>query len=397
MSLKSRNIGLDAVRSIAILMVLVCHVFMWVSTVYKELYGEFFLNFSALSRLGWIGVEIFFVLSGFLIGKILIEEFVTNFNGSSRAALAKFYARRWFRTLPMYYLILIISIILMVTTFPGLDKTVFYRDASSYFLFLQNFFGRAELGGVYLMGVSWSLVLEEWFYLLFPLFLVILRKTTKNFSKETFFRFLIIFIIAVSILRVFYVCFMPHSFGSVTSMVFVRLDTFAVGILFAYLHCFLPGFYGFLSRKRFFIASMALIIISYFFALEFETNFLVKTVLFTVLPFSIAVFIVFLEKRVTQYSRTFELTSKVSYSLYLIHVPLLEKVLGPFMFILMAHTVKFPVFVTAMIFFVAIYIVSIGFYRYYEKPMMDLRDHKFVKNFISGPGKKEFELAQSAK
>jgi|GEM_PF-327225 len=382
MYVKSRNIGLDVVRSIAILMVLVCHILMWTSTLYKNLYEEFNVSFAALSRLGWMGVEIFFVLSGFLIGKIFIEEFVINFNGSSRATLAKFYARRWFRTLPMYYLILVINIMLLLNTFPQADKSVFFQESASYFLFLQNFFGMAELAGVTLMAVSWSLVLEEWFYLLFPLFIVSLRKFSRNFNHNKFFKFLIAFIIVISILRIFYVFFIDSRFASVTAMIFLRLDTFAIGILFAYLHSFLPDFYEKLTRKRFFAVSIIFIILSYFLALYFNTNFFVKTLLFTALPLAIAVFISFLEKNMTRYSKTAELTSKISYSLYLIHVPVLSSFLVPYTYVLMDKTVRIPIFINIIIFFTVIYLVAMLFYRYYEKPMMNLRDSKPVKYLI---------------
>lgn len=379
MYLKKRNAGLDFVRSIAILMVLICHILMWTSTLYKSLYGEFALPFLELIRFGWLGVEIFFVLSGFLIGKILIEEFITNFNGNSRATLAKFYSRRWFRTLPMYYLILVISILLLINTYPELNPGIFLKDATSYFLFLQNFTGNAEFAGVTLMAVSWSLVLEEWFYLLFPLFIVFLRKFSKNFDHRDFFKFLIFFIIGISILRIFYIYLFEPGFASLTAMVFLRLDTFAIGILFAYVHSFLPKIYSFLTGKIFFAAGIVLIALCYFITIHFAYNLFVKSILFTLLPISIAVLIAFMEKNITGHSKTAEVTSKISYSLYLIHVPLLASFLVPYMYVFMDNTVKIPVYVTIIVFFIVTYIVAGIFYKYYEKPMMDLRDNRLIR------------------
>ncbi|HSA07037.1 MAG TPA: acyltransferase [Candidatus Gastranaerophilales bacterium] len=382
MCIKSRNTGLDVVRSIAILLVLVCHITMWLSTLYTQLYGEFKIPFKFFSSFGWLGVEIFFVLSGFLIGKIFIEDFITGFNGSNKRTLLKFYSRRWFRTLPMYYLMLIINIILLITAFPTHDTQIFLQKASNYFLFLQNFYGRAELGGLDLMAVSWSLVLEEWFYLLFPIFIIILRKTSKNFTHQTFLKFLIVFILSISISRIWHVFFQDIRFGSVTSAVFLRLDTFAIGILFAYLQVFLPDLYNVFIKKRYFILSVFFIILTYFLAIYFNAGLIARTVLFTALPFAIAVFMVFLERKMNGENKIVEFTSKISYSLYLIHVPLLSNFLAPCAYILYVNTIKIPLFVTFAIFFILIYAVAAVFYRYYEKPMMNLRDKRFIKNLF---------------
>lgn len=382
MYVKSRNPGLDITRSIAILMVLVCHILMWVSTIYSELYGSFKLSFIHLIKLGWLGVEIFFVLSGFLIGKILIKEFIIDFKGSGRAALAKFYTRRWFRTLPMYYLILLLNIVILVTTFSDFNKTIFLQKSAGYFLFLQNFTGMAELGGVSLMEVSWSLVLEEWFYLLFPVFIIFLRKIFKNFNKTTFLKFLISFIVFISLLRIIYVFYNDISFGSIVPAVFLRLDTFAVGILFAYFHTFLPDLYNSLADKKLFISGILFIGLSFYLSIYWAQNFYVKTILLTLLPFSIAVFIAFLEKNVVKRSQKSELTSKISYSLYLIHVPLLANIFAPASYLIMKKNGEIPVFITIIIFFAIIYLTGIFLYRYFEKPMMNLRDSSFIKKLI---------------
>ena len=82
-----RNFGLDLCRAIAIIMVIISHIRGYFSRY-------FYVDFLGIN--GFFAVELFFVLSGFLIGKIIIKDLVVSENKD----LKKFYLRRWFRTLP---------------------------------------------------------------------------------------------------------------------------------------------------------------------------------------------------------------------------------------------------------------------------------------------------------
>lgn len=99
---KHRVFGLDVVRAVAILLILCSH-----STILlfpnSEATGLRFIQF-----FGTIGVDIFFVLSGFLIGTILIKHIESNQTQSKH--FVQFWVRRWLRTLPNYYLILLVNI-----------------------------------------------------------------------------------------------------------------------------------------------------------------------------------------------------------------------------------------------------------------------------------------------
>ena len=86
---------LDGLRGIAILLVIALH---YLNDSEHGAFGSFLYRFGCAFRLGWAGVDLFFVLSGFLIGGILLEarESVNYFR--------TFYLRRFFRILPIYYL-----------------------------------------------------------------------------------------------------------------------------------------------------------------------------------------------------------------------------------------------------------------------------------------------------
>ncbi len=102
-NLKERIFGLDALRATAILMVVSSHV-LWIYPKSNAFIPTLFELF------GFWGVELFFVLSGFLIGSILYKTFVNeNFTLKS---VFHFLKRRWFRTLPNYYLVLLLNILI---------------------------------------------------------------------------------------------------------------------------------------------------------------------------------------------------------------------------------------------------------------------------------------------
>ena len=149
---KSRLVGLDIARSVAILAVVLAH-----TRYLLDAPGRY--EFLSLS--GKIGVELFFVLSGFLIGSILLRSFEESL---SFRMLVRFWSRRWLRTLPAYFAVLIFIWL------------VFDRFDLLYFLFLQDL----VVGDWDLLPVSWSLVIEEWFYLLFaPLCLILMRYSLR--------------------------------------------------------------------------------------------------------------------------------------------------------------------------------------------------------------------------
>ena len=160
-----RVFGLDLLRAAAIMMVICAHAFV-------VLYPHFGPALSLLGHGGFYGVELFFVLSGFLIGQILIRQGL----GLDRAGdVAVFYVRRWFRTLPLFFLFLIINVWL---EFQFRGHRVGLAETLSHGFFLRN------LTGFHMsfFPESWSLAIEEWFYLLFPAALWLGLKTSKRFD-----------------------------------------------------------------------------------------------------------------------------------------------------------------------------------------------------------------------
>ncbi|MFB6721166.1 acyltransferase family protein [Kribbella sp. NPDC056345] len=149
--------ALDGLRAIAALMVVVFHN-----------QGPDWLQ-------GWIGVQIFFVISGFLITTLMLREE----DRSGQISFKKFYARRIFRILPVYFLLL--GVTLIAQFFRGDLTTKPPGSELPLYLFFFNEFGH---GGEY--GQSWSLGIEQKFYLLWPLlaFSAILVQRKAKFGSR---------------------------------------------------------------------------------------------------------------------------------------------------------------------------------------------------------------------
>ena len=160
-----RVFGLDLLRAAAIVSVVCAHGFV---VLYPHLVGVL----GILGHGGFYGVELFFVLSGFLIGQILIRQGPA----LGRAAnVAVFYVRRWFRTLPLFFLFLGINVWLELQF---RQHAVGFSETLSHGFFLRNL----TSFHMSFFPESWSLAIEEWFYLLFPAALWLGLKMSKRFD-----------------------------------------------------------------------------------------------------------------------------------------------------------------------------------------------------------------------
>lgn len=168
----NRIFGLDLLRCIAILLVLLTH---FLESITPNNLTHFYYKYLFID-----GVSLFFVLSGFLIGTILIKNFLKY--GISLTTLLNFWKRRWFRTLPNYYLV-----ILFVLTFNCFYKNIdiSFADVLRRVTFTQNFYLLDE-NYYKKFPEGWSLAIEEWFYLLIPSCLFIILYTLKNHIHTLF-------------------------------------------------------------------------------------------------------------------------------------------------------------------------------------------------------------------
>jgi peptidoglycan/LPS O-acetylase OafA/YrhL len=165
LSQSRRNTNLDALRGIAILMVLGRHAGMAVS----DLNATNRFTFSTM-RVGWAGVDLFFVLSGFLISGLLFADY----QQWGRIHLKRFYIRRGFKIWPAFYA-LIGTGLLIDAVMPGHHFTT--KGLLAELTFFQDYFHS-------IWGITWSLAVEEHFYICLPLLLILMirRSPARPFA-----------------------------------------------------------------------------------------------------------------------------------------------------------------------------------------------------------------------
>src|SRR5258708_23181826 len=214
---------LDGIRGIAIGMVLIAHCFAIVSRP-----GSALAYALVPLRLDWTGVDLFFVLSGFLIGGILLDA------RDSSNYFRVFYTRRFFRIVPIYLACLTAAVILSAVVNSGnASKLAWMYEGRlpwiSYFLFLQNFWiAKATTYGVFGLGVTWSLAIEEQFYLTLPLLI-------RKLSQKRLLQATLAGIVLAPVLRIVLHSLWPEHYLSWVVMMPCRADALLLGVLGAIL------------------------------------------------------------------------------------------------------------------------------------------------------------------
>jgi peptidoglycan/LPS O-acetylase OafA/YrhL len=203
--------GLDALRALAVTLVLVDH------------YRVTDHLFHTHPELGALGVMIFFVLSGFLITSILLREY----DATGSISFSNFYLRRAFRIFPAFYCCWMVA-----TAVDLAFHEFFWKGAMTSFFYMMDY-GRAFHAGELAyshMLVSWSLAVEEKFYLLWPLLLVFLLK-----RQSTMLRTICLIIFGLWMYRALLYLVFGVRWGYLYCAFEMRADALLVGCLLAIL------------------------------------------------------------------------------------------------------------------------------------------------------------------
>ena len=231
-------LALDGLRGVAVLLVVLAH------ASQKRLLAENF-KFS-----GELGVIVFFVLSGFLITHLLLEERTR----TGQISLTKFYVRRTLRIWPLYFAVLGVYIFVLPLLFdPNNFRSIYEADSLSdhyyllsYPLFLQNYLLSGSDFHYNGLRVFWSLAVEEHFYLFWPLLLVALRGRWLVPSLVG------IMTATISLRALTLLGVLPSTGVPIDHMTHTALDGLAAGCLVACCYHTWPGVLKALSRHRWF-------------------------------------------------------------------------------------------------------------------------------------------------
>jgi peptidoglycan/LPS O-acetylase OafA/YrhL len=222
----TRLFGLDTLRALAIVVVMLYHL---------TIFGELPESILPVTYHGWMGVDLFFVLSGFLIGQQALKPYLTG----QRLSLVEFYRRRAYRILPAYLVVLALYFLV-----PGWREAPHLAPLWKFLTFTMNFgfsFDRRAFSH------AWSLCVEEHFYLVLPLLVVLLMRRPSARKSVAVLASVVLFGIA---LRAFLITHYPDDVWTrIYYPSYTRLDGLLTGVALAIVRTFRPVWWNALMQR----------------------------------------------------------------------------------------------------------------------------------------------------
>ena len=293
-----RDPRLDVLRGVAVLMVLVHHS---PTSLGSRLRAGF-----------WTGVDLFFVLSGFLVSGLLFREYLQ----TGRIQPWRFYLRRGFKIYPNFYLMLIVGAALQTALGPPLVPRLVLHDA----VFVQNYLGAW-------WGHTWSLAVEEHFYLLLPPVLLLLLGSAAFRRAPVRWASVLMATLGV-VLLVCRTWLVASGRGTIWHILFkthLRLDSLAFGVLLSVVWHFTPERVTLVRRFRvpLLIAGLLLTLPAYL--LHYEHPFILAvglTMLYVGYGMVLAAALTITRGLAGPFTPALAFFGVYSYSIYLWHYPI---------------------------------------------------------------------------
>ncbi|RYD51764.1 MAG: acyltransferase [Sphingobacteriales bacterium] len=366
----NRIYGLDILRAFAILFVVIGH-------------GNVLLPKSIMTIVDWFlfdGVSIFFVLSGFLIGGLLIK-ILQNTHTITKNTLLNFWIRRWFRTLPNYFLTLFILLFLNLLFTEKFNPFHYWR----YFIFSQNlYFSHPKF-----FYEAWSLAIEEWFYLLIPIALFCSIAIFKIKTKYSILLTVLGVLVLVTLFRYYRFLkaglYIPDIYEwdlLFRKQVITRLDGLMYGFLGAYIQSYFKDLW--IKRKLlFFILGIFIFVIIK--TISFVPNNLYNCVFcFSLSSAATLLLLPYLSELKSGSGflyRAISCVSLISYSMYLLNLSIVRFwIIDKIKWEYFSENAYLGYILKYGLYWVLVLGLSTIVYKYFEIPMTNLRDNINKKN-----------------
>jgi peptidoglycan/LPS O-acetylase OafA/YrhL len=320
--------SLNFFRSVSGFGVCISHYFFYMNNI---IFFEF---------LSFLFVEFFFILSGYVLTPQLLKI-------NTKENLKIFWYRRWIRTLPLFILCLI--------TFSFLFKR-FDEDTVKYFFLIQNIYPNF-LNTDYI-SVLWSLSIEEYFYILFPLLLFFFKKI--NILKISL--ILIVFYFFLNFLSSFYL-----QTSELRTNTFLRLDSIAYGIVL-----FFVIKRNIKINNKFVFTTLSFLLVYFFINFSNKDFNNLETFLYILslkfFSFCLCFTIIKKENLFLNFSKLGKILANLVYSAYLFHL----------LFIYLLKFYSLNVYISFVIYIGLLLLFTLCIYNFFEKPLNNLRP-KYVK------------------
>ncbi|WP_158623460.1 acyltransferase [Corallococcus sp. CA053C] len=360
----TRSRTLDILRTFAVLLVLGRHIQMPLRGV--DAWVVAFLD--VWQRGGWVGVDLFFVLSGFLVSGLLFKEH----QRSGALSVQRFLIRRGLKIYPPFYALLGVTVAFALLGLPGYTQLT-SGGLLRELLFVQNYrFG--------LWNHTWSLAVEEHFYLLLPVLLVLLLKGNRGRSADPFGALPRVFLaVALACLgmRLFTTFRSPFNYYVHDFPTHLRIDSLLFGVLLAYYQHYRPERFASITRDRralLFVMGCACFIPA--FQDPHEESWYLTTVGFSLFYLGAGLLVCAvhdLQPRPTWPVRLLSFLGARSYSIYLWHMPV--AVWGRS--VLLKVLPVWNWYVYAVMYFLGTFLLGLGMHWLLEGPVLRLRDRFF--------------------
>jgi peptidoglycan/LPS O-acetylase OafA/YrhL len=367
----ARNSTIDILRFFAVFLVLGRHAdYLNISD-----YGALISTISQTWRNGgWIGVDLFFVLSGFLVSGLLFRE-------REQINVSRFLIRRGFKIYPAFYVMLGATFVYDYFIAKDVIPNAYYSEI---------FFGQSYFQHVW--PHTWSLAVEEHFYLLLPLLLIVLRLADKN-KKYRFLPTVVTVICLVSLVgrtalassTDIRIAFQEGYFAATH----LRIDSLAFGVLLSYFYHFDPTKLELIKNHKRECLLLSFVFVIPAFWLEVTDSSFINTIGYTLLyiSFGLTLIIAINSSRIALFAgnrmgRLLAYLGKHSYSVYLWHFPvklavgkLFGSMLGDRAGSLVAGSItEMALYVTGS------FVIGVLMAKLVEFPILRLRDRVFEIN-----------------
>jgi len=355
--------GLDTLRALAIAVVMVFHL----QRLLPDIFGP-------IGRFGWMGVDLFFVLSGYLIGSQLLKPVR---DGRSISFL-DFYRKRAYRILPVYLVVLALYMF-----WPLWREAPGISPLWQFLTFTENFFINYSVNQAF--SQVWSLCVEEHFYLLLPVIVVVLSRKPAAWKTIALLASLVALGLAIRSYEYFHVLlpmgresdeFGVHYIERIYYPTYTRLDGLLAGVALALMRIFRPGWWSAILQRANWLVAGGVALMGCALWMFADRSSAVGTVVgFPLTALALAMLVMAAADRRSWFGRArvpgARLVATLAYSLYLTHKEIahldelwLPKIMG-------ARDWK-----TVCVLVVSCLAAAALFYVAIERPFLALRDRR---------------------